>query len=481
MSFCRPPQLIGPENMFILPDKLPHLRITRLLIVPSALVLVSGSLILVSIILRYFRRSIKLYIGLVVLSFTELLVFLQILAFYLLYLGGQIKHLNCGIIKSVGLFILSLPILAILGITASRYIFIKYPFSYKEKLCIRHQVLAIIAGIIFAFASSIWPALGFCDTYYDTEIMICRFHLTECHACYVFLSVYMTIIIIIPMIFVMTMYIWLFYIFYKLKIKYRQRKKCFSFNPMCRNKNDLPIDKRDTFHDEEDKFVLPKIEISEYHVTIVNKVTIDADSSSARKISVSTERIVTGPMFAKPTAAYSPATATHSSQSQSDTAITSTRTTPDKSNLSAEYLEMKKIQEDETKYPDIIAKTKVGLTSLRKHSAHLLVAIRKNTRRYSESIRENHIPWIIIVMVLMHVMSSTPWIVIEFCSDMFFSTVEKEYLLMDIVNACLLASVSCTPVLYIICTRHIRDKVVNNLYYKVQEMRRLAANLFNFK
>ena len=159
------------------------------------------------------------------------------------------------------------------------------------------------------------------------------------------------------MILVMGMYASLFYILHK----YLQREKCFSFNPVCRNKNDVPIDKRDTIHDEEDtdaKIVLPKIEITEYHMTIVNKVTIDVDSSSARKISVSTETIVTGPMFSNPTAVDSLTISTLSSQSHTNAAVRSTRTTPNKSNLSTEYLEMEKIQEEEVKYPDIIAKTK---------------------------------------------------------------------------------------------------------------------------
>jgi hypothetical protein len=78
----------------------------------------------------------------------------------------------------------------------------------------------------------------------------------------------------------------------------------------------------------------------------------------------------------------------------------------------------------------------------------------------TDQLRKKEIPWSLVLLTLIHITSSMPWIVILIAQDsfdMFTNDTGRDWL--DFGNALLLCSVGVCPLLYILFTRLIRDKV----------------------
>ena len=523
----------GPDGIEILPNQIAEMYTTKVAIIPSALILLISCSMLIFTIFTYFKRVIKLYIGLVFYSVTEVLLFLRILLVYLLS-----EALPCGVTKSLTLFTMTLPILAILLITISRLIFIKYPLRYRNILLIKYQVVACVVAVIFALLIALWPALGACQPYYDTILGFC--HL-ECDSiCYGYIAVYVTLGILLPTLVVIGIYIYVYNVLKKHRERAQNRKNSLPGNNdqspggrKCENS------KSGTAAPEK-----PRVKVCDLNqagITIVNKVslTIDKDALNLNNISIHTE---TNLIFTNNngTIPEDQIKEDKSAKSDSDVVVTNfsvvtpkelsafvekehkkaTECSQNKGSHCAEERQRKpsngigdllrflpweksplpltvhgdlqppehgtvltnplhsssEVETWQSKKFSLQCPSSANLLSTdwhkRKESAkpHDLRSIKplfkEAVRRLSlvteqtDLLRKKEIPWSLVLLTLIHITSSIPWIFILVSQDSIgMIASESGRVWLDLGNALLLCSVAISPLLYVLFTRLIRDKV----------------------
>ncbi|KAL5262570.1 hypothetical protein ACHWQZ_G008091 [Mnemiopsis leidyi] len=277
----------APDDIEILPIQIAEMQITRITIIPSAIVLLASCIILCFIIFNYFKRVMELYVGLVFYSMTEVLLFLRILLLYVLADHGSLEYIPCGITKSLSLFTMALPSLAILLITLSRLIFIKYPLRYRSILLVKYQVAACVAAVIFAFLIGMWPALGACHPYYDGNLGLC--HLNCDLVCYWYIAAYVTLGIALPTLVVIVVYIYVYNVLKKHRARAKKMRRNSPSNPKQRKYTEYPRESRTPQYEGATSHT-PEIVVSDHDktgITIVNKVclTINNDTLSINSLS----------------------------------------------------------------------------------------------------------------------------------------------------------------------------------------------------
>ena len=78
----------------------------------------------------------------------------------------------------------------------------------------------------------------------------------------------------------------------------------------------------------------------------------------------------------------------------------------------------------------------------------------------TDLLRKKEIPWSLVLLTLIHITSSIPWIFILVSQDSIgMIASESGRVWLDLGNALLLCSVAISPLLYVLFTRLIRDKV----------------------
>lgn len=513
----------GPDEIEILPNQIAQMTATKITIIPSAVILLISCSFLCLTIFTYFRRVIKLYIGLVFYSLTEVILFIKILLIYLLSANGVLRKVPCGVTKAMSFFTMALPSLAVLLITVSRLIFIKYPLRYRNILIVKYQVLSCVAAVIFAFLLALWPAIGACEPFYDRRYGLC--HLNCDSLCYKYIAVYITLGILLPTIVVIGIYI---YVYSVLK-KHRARVK---------KRNDTLRGQNDTYSGSGRKYrssgvsgscpTIPEIVVTDQDqtqtgITIVNRLslTIDKGSNSLSNISFHTE---TNVIFTNNEKKFANEGMMNENDSGSErktdpkvevvghVSVTKPKEMSTFAGLGDIYkntntiysgnglhggLEERKSAADEKFYAnpihshigrqDILTKeillplpSSVNLLSPDWHKRleigkenvklsdilNLKPFFWKTMKRLSlvtehtDQLRKKEIPWSLVLLTLIHITSSIPWIailILQDSIDMFTDESGRDWL--DFGNALLVGSVGVCPLLYILFTRLIRDKV----------------------
>ena len=500
--------LTGPENIIIIASQIKEMKLTRLTIIPAAVVLLLSSTTLCLTILLYFKRVIKLYLSLIFYALTELILFLQVLVFYLLATEDQLKQIPCGVTKSLGLFAMILPILAILLITICRLIFIKYPFHYRNILRIKYQLVCCLSAIGVALVMSLWPAMGVCRPYFHEDHNLCQ--LQHNSVCSVFVAVYIVLGILAPTAAVIGIYIFVYKVLrkHRARLSYRDSTSSRSLPKFASGSETSKKTNKTS-----DAFsTLPAITITDCStgLTIVNNLAVTlCDGTSHKNISVRSETSV---MFASETVECgvtdkdvskkecSAFDMKHEEQKykrgDKDTVLinlaadecleeeetesmackhlsssvpriviqpptTLKEVTPHppqlhqpsltRNFLSPHWLHTHDIKKEHTKLHEM----RSGLSPYFKEAVRRLSSVTE----YADLLIRKEIPWSLVLLTLIHISSSVPWILVEFYSTTFFSATAEERVWLDIGNAVLVGSVGVSPLLYITFTRLIRDKV----------------------
>ena len=503
--------MTGPENIIIIPSQIQEMKLTRLTIIPSAVILLLSSTALCLTIFLYFKRVIKLYLSLIFYSISELILFLQVLVFYLLATQGKLKQIPCGVTKSLGLFTMILPSLAILLITICRLIFIKYPFHYRNILRIKYQLFCCLCAILVAFGMSLWPAVGVCRPYFNEDHKMCQ--LQNNALCTTFVGLYIVLGILTPTVAVIGIYIYVY------NVLRRNRARCSRRESNSSRSLQKMSDTMKQGKQAADKFsTLPSITITDCStgVTIVNNLTVTFfDEKSHKNVSVRSETSV---IFANETAEFGEPTknvnkddcysftkdiseSKHDKCTEKDTVLidlavkcddetlsynkmylpriviqspinlTEESTGPNPLNnslspnfLSPHYLHTRDIKKEHTKLHDM----RYGLSPYLKEAARRLSSV----TQYADLFIRKEIPWSLVLLTIIHISSSVPWILVEFYNTHFFDASSDERVWMDFGNALLVGSVGVSPLLYIVFTRFIRDKILQVLCKGVQSLAR---------
>ena len=561
--------ILGPDEIEILPSQIAEMYATKVTIIPSAIVLLISCSILCVTIFTYFKRVIKLYIGLVFYAITELLLFLRILLFYLLSAQGSLEMVPCGVTKSLSLFTMTLPGLAILLITISRLIFIRYPLRYRNILLIKYQLISCVVAVFFAVMIALWPALGACDPYYDRIYGICYL---DCDSiCYGYIAIYVTLGILLPTLVVIGIYIYV----YKVLKKHRARAKNRENSLQGQVDHSPGFRKDERSRSSDDTPSIPRITVSDSSqasagITIVNKVslTLDNDPLSLNNISIQTETnliftkfkdnnaymteqiredktrkknsdlVITNvsvltpmeiaafaekdheetakvsqrkgndsfeqvyhpifdekmqsPSYEKVDLVRASPAKNHSLEKsppdhESSQIVNNDRQPPAQNTIftnplhcdssasfssELEYSRSKDFSLHGTSSANLLSPDWHKRLEIRKESARLCdirrikPIFKEAVRRLSivtentDQLRKKEIPWPLVLLTLIHITSSIPWILIiifQRSVDMFTSSNGRIWL--DLGNALLLCSVGVSPLLYVMFTRLIRDKV----------------------
>ena len=552
--------LQGPDDIEILPIQIAEMYITKVTIIPSAIVLLASCIILCFTIFNYFKRVMELYVGLVFYSITEVLLFLRILLLYILSDQGSLERVPCGVTKSLSLFTMALPALAILLITLCRLIFIKYPLRYRSILLVKYQVIACVVAVIYVLVIAMWPALGACHPYYDRIVGLCKL---DCDlVCYGYIGVYATLGIALPTLLVIVVYIYVYNVLRKHRARAKKMRRNSASNQTQRAKAEYPRENKVPQYGGTTPRT-PEIIVSDHDqagITIVNKVclTINNDTlsiNSLSNISIHTETnlvftkndggsrgesaraspgadkfqrgaktadsdlVITNVSVVSPTEFFSGVDKDEQegintvkeeantkgkkevtfwkespiyepfSKAPKDLTVSPTLDTtfinplhsptesfddlhkdsplqsPTSANsLSPEWFKNQEIMKEESKLQDI---RNINLKPMLKKAMRRLSLVTEHT----DLLRKKEIPWSLVFLTLLHITTSIPWILIlldQESADSPKSDFEKVWL--DFGNALLLCSVGVSPMLYVLFTRLIRDKVWELIKESIQSL-----------
>ena len=203
------------------------------------------------------------------------------------------------------------------------------------------------------------------------------------------------------------------------------------------------------------------------NIVFVNKVAVEFNDDNDISINITTETDVSF-KSSQSTATINTTclTTTNTFLNKSATSTTTNKTTINKSSplssrttftgSTADLLSPHKMFQQE-----VAKETKPSPHTSRAPLEYIMDILKKANACKSENNepKKDQIPWSLVLLTLMHIFSSLPWIIIEFYSDYFFKASTKELIFLDLGNTILMVSVAVSPLLYIFFTRLVRDKV----------------------
>ena len=190
-----------------------NLRVTPWITIPSYILLITTSAVLLYIIYKHFSSVLEIYISVIFYLISQLLLLLTLTISWIseLIYPGQSQD-QCQIKLALQTLAVTLPGYSILIITVSRAVFLSCPLSYLRYLKLKFQLLSFItAGLMSGLVSTL-PLFGVCPAVVVPVpgLEICYHGDRRKPSCTVFCSVLLVLGFFLPLLAVISLYIYIY-------------------------------------------------------------------------------------------------------------------------------------------------------------------------------------------------------------------------------------------------------------------------------
>ena len=324
-------------------------HITRIVFIPSFILLLLDTILLIYTIIRFLKKIIKLYFSVLFYAICQAVLLISLIAsftyaqFYADTMG------TCRARMPLQTMAILLPGFAVFVITVARFIFLKYPMKYRDILSMKHQMIGFLCTVIFAGFLANLPNFGLCSyelkSYGDGGLSTCEYSKSG-GTCAAFYAILIGI-----------------------------------------------------------GFVLPPVGVAGFYTGIYMIIIKHRDVQ--RK-------------------------------------MTTTGSTRDRSTTKTSVVNTSASE------------------SLMGHSTVGTVAAETEKQKVNkkEEKERSRVPWSILVILFLHILSTLPWIPQELYPELLYGCQKGEIvLLLDLMWTVLLVSVSCSPLAYLLTTPSVREQV----------------------
>ena len=190
-----------------------NLRVTPWITIPSYILLITTSAMLLYIIYKHFSSVLEIYISVIFYLISQLLLLLTLTISWIseLIYPGQSQD-QCQIKLALQTLAVTLPGYSILIITVSRAVFLSCPLSYLRYLKLKFQLLSFITAGLMSDLVSTLPLFGVCPAVVVPVpgLEICYHGDRRKPSCTVFYSLLLVLGFFLPLLAVISLYIYIY-------------------------------------------------------------------------------------------------------------------------------------------------------------------------------------------------------------------------------------------------------------------------------